>query len=80
MYPRTWVDSDRPAVVMGASGQSMSYRELDERSNRLVHLLRERGLGRGDIVAVLLENNPHVHEVMWPRGAPACTSPRSTTT
>jgi len=65
MYPRTWVDSDRPAVIMGSTGQTVSYRELDERSNRLVHLLRERGLGKGDVVAVLLENNAHLHEVTW---------------
>ncbi|WP_409330885.1 acyl-CoA synthetase [Trujillonella humicola] len=64
MYPRTWVGTGRAAVVMG-SGESVSYEELEERSNRLVHLLRQRGLGRGDVVAVLLENNAHVHEVTW---------------
>jgi fatty-acyl-CoA synthase len=50
---------------MGSSGETVSYRELDERSNRLVHLLRERGLGKGDVVGVLLENNAHFHEVAW---------------
>ncbi|MDB6002900.1 MAG: AMP-dependent synthetase and ligase [Rhizobacter sp.] len=65
MYPATWVDSDRPAVIMGDTGETVSYRRLDESSNRLVHALRERGLGRGDVVAVLLENGPRFHEVVW---------------
>jgi long-chain acyl-CoA synthetase len=65
MYPRTWVGTDRPAIIMGATGATVSYRELDERSNRLVHLLRARGLGKGDVVGVLLENNAHLHEVTW---------------
>ncbi|MCU1617679.1 MAG: hypothetical protein JWO98_5219, partial [Frankiales bacterium] len=34
MYPRTWADTDRPAIIMGSTGETVSYRELDERSNR----------------------------------------------
>lgn len=41
---------DRPAIW--ARGRSFSYRELDERSNQLAHLLRERGLGKGDRVGM----------------------------
>jgi long-chain acyl-CoA synthetase len=56
---------DRPAVVMGAGADVISYRELDERSNRLAHLLRARGLGRGDVVAIFLESHPRYLEVAW---------------
>jgi acyl-CoA synthetase (AMP-forming)/AMP-acid ligase II len=56
---------DRPAAVMGAGEDVISYRELDERSNRLAHLLRARGLGRGDVVAIFLENHPRYLEVAW---------------
>ena len=41
---------DRPAVW--ARGRSLTYRELEERSNQLAHLLRERGLRRGDRVGL----------------------------
>ena len=34
-----------------------SYRELDERVSRLAHALRQRGIGRGDRIAVLCPNN-----------------------
>src|ERR1700746_1817068 len=35
-----------------ARGQSLTYRELDERSNQLARLLRERGLRKGDRVGI----------------------------
>lgn len=41
---------ERPAIW--ARDRSLTYRELDERSNQLAHLLRERGLGKGDRVGL----------------------------
>src|SRR5579859_6294168 len=41
---------DKPAVW--ARGKSITYRELDERSNQLAHLLRERGIQKGDRVGL----------------------------
>ena len=56
---------DHAAVVMGATGEIVTYRELDERSNQLARLWREHGLGVGDHVAILSENQPRFFEVMW---------------
>jgi len=50
---------------MGGSGESSSYREIDEGSNRLARLLRARGLTTGDHVAILMENNLRYLEVAW---------------
>jgi amino acid adenylation domain-containing protein len=41
---------DKPAVW--ARGKSITYRELDERSNQLAHLLREKGIKKGDRVGL----------------------------
>jgi L-proline---[L-prolyl-carrier protein] ligase len=41
---------ERPAIW--ARGQSLTYRELEERSNQLAHLLRDRGLQKGDRVGL----------------------------
>jgi len=53
---------DQPAVVMARSGETITYRELDERSNKLAHLLRAVGLGHGDHYAVFMENHPRYVE------------------
>src|SRR4051812_29334977 len=47
----------QPAFIMAATGETVTYRELDARSNRLAHLLRHRGLKRLDHYAVFMENN-----------------------
>jgi len=55
----------RPAVVMAGSGEVVTYRDLDEGSNRLAQLLYARGLRFGDHVAICLENHPRFLEVAW---------------
>src|SRR5271170_275468 len=40
--------ADQPAVIMAESGETITYRELEARSNRLAHLLRAVGLNRLD--------------------------------
>jgi amino acid adenylation domain-containing protein len=46
---------DEIAVVCG--GQALSYRELDERSDRLAQALRRRGVVRGSLVGICLERS-----------------------
>ncbi|MBA3302331.1 MAG: AMP-binding protein, partial [Acidimicrobiia bacterium] len=67
MYPGTHSQTipDTPAFVMAGSGEAVTYRELDERSNRLAHLFRRAGLQRGDHIALLMENNPRFFEICW---------------
>lgn len=43
---------DAPALEM--DGVSLTYRELEERANRLAHCLRERGVGPGTFVGICL--------------------------
>jgi long-chain acyl-CoA synthetase len=47
----------QPAFIMAGSGETVTYRELEARSNRLAHLFRNRGLKRLDHYAVFMENN-----------------------
>ena len=48
---------DRAAVIMAGSGETISYRAFEQRSNRLAHLLRAEGLKRLDHYAIFMENN-----------------------
>ncbi|KUI05123.1 acyl-CoA synthetase [Mycolicibacterium acapulense] len=56
---------DKPAVIMHPSGTTVTFGELEARANRLAHHFRQSGLVEGDTVAVLMENNEHLHVVMW---------------
>src|SRR5476651_669197 len=59
MYPGTHARTrpDRPAFVMAASGESVTYGELEARTNRLAHFFRRQGLGRLDHYSIFMENN-----------------------
>jgi long-chain acyl-CoA synthetase len=56
---------EKPAVVMGGSGETVTYRQLDERSARLAQYFFSQGLRPGDKVALMSENHPRFYEVYW---------------
>ena len=59
MYPGQYAQQhpDRPAFVMASSGTTVTYREYEERCNRLAHLLRRHGLQREDHFSIFMENH-----------------------
>jgi len=56
---------DKPAYIMAGSGETVTYAQLDARSNQGAHMLRSLGLQAGDGIAFLLENHPRYFEVTW---------------
>ncbi len=56
---------DGLALVMAGSGETVTYRELNDRSNRLAQCFYEAGLRFGDHIAVFMENRPEFFEVCW---------------
>ena len=56
---------DKVAYRMAATGRTISYRELDEASNRGAQLLRALGLKAGDHLALLCENSLRFLEICW---------------
>jgi fatty-acyl-CoA synthase len=67
MYPGTHAKThpDKPAAIRAATAEVLTYRQLDERSNRLAQLLYAQGLRPGDHVAVFLENHLVYFDVAW---------------
>ncbi|HEX6167494.1 MAG TPA: AMP-binding protein [Acidimicrobiales bacterium] len=67
MFPGTYAEStpDKPAVIMGGSGQVVTYRELDAEANQASHLFRSLGLKPGDHVAFCLENHARYMSLAW---------------
>lgn len=49
---------DKAAVIF--KDQVLTYRALEERSNRLAHALRGLGLQKGDRVAIVSPNRPDI--------------------
>ncbi|WP_344340975.1 AMP-binding protein, partial [Streptomyces rhizosphaericus] len=60
---RAAVSPDAVAVV-GAGGEEWSYAELRDRSDRVAGVLAARGVGRGDLVGVVLERSADVVAVL----------------
>jgi fatty-acyl-CoA synthase len=56
---------DKPALIVAETGETVSYAELDRRSNRAAHLFRSAGLAVGDTIALFLENVPEFYDVAW---------------
>jgi acyl-CoA synthetase (AMP-forming)/AMP-acid ligase II len=50
---------------MAASGETITFAELDRRSNQVAQLLRSRGIGIGDTVALCMENHPWFFCLTW---------------
>jgi acyl-CoA synthetase (AMP-forming)/AMP-acid ligase II len=56
---------DKPAIVMAATGEKLTFRELDQRSNQGAQLFRKLGLGAGDGIAIFMENELRFLEICW---------------
>ena len=67
MHPATHAAAtpDRPAIVIAETGATVTYAELDARSNQVAHLLRGAGLTRGDTLVVWLDNGLDYLPICW---------------
>ncbi len=56
---------EKPAIIMGSTGKTISYGELEDLSNQFAHLFRQHGLKRGDGIAICLENHAMFLPICW---------------
>jgi acyl-CoA synthetase (AMP-forming)/AMP-acid ligase II len=49
---------DRPALIDGPTGRTLTYGELGRQVRSLAASLAERGIGAGDVVAMCAPNTP----------------------
>lgn len=56
---------DKPAYIMAGSGETVTFAELDTRSNQIAHAFRTLGLQQGDTLAIFAENSARYFEICW---------------
>jgi acyl-CoA synthetase (AMP-forming)/AMP-acid ligase II len=49
---------DKPALIDGPTGRTITYAELDSQTKALAGALASRGIGKGDVVAIYMPNLP----------------------
>lgn len=54
---------NKPAVIMASSGDVVTYKELDDASNRGAQLIRQLGLKTGDHACIMMENRKEYIEI-----------------
>ena len=64
-YIHAQTHPDKPAYIMAASGEVVTYGQLDARSNQGAHLFRALGINTGDAIAIFMDNSPRYYEVLW---------------
>lgn len=68
MFPGTFAAStpDKPAVIRPATGEHLTYAELEARSAQLAHVLTDDwGLRPGDTIAAVSDNTLEMVEIYW---------------
>jgi long-chain acyl-CoA synthetase len=56
---------DRPAIILGGTGNTITYRELEQRSRKLACYLRTNGVAKDDHLAIMMANAADYLTVCW---------------
>ncbi len=51
---------EQPAIIMGGSGEVVTFGQYEDSANQIAQFLRAAGLRRGDHIAVFMENSPQL--------------------
>lgn len=62
---RHWALQDPGRLAVRVGDVNTTYGELEAQANRIAHVLRGQGVGRGDHVAALMGNGASVFAVVW---------------
>lgn len=67
MYPGTHAltNPDRPALIMTATGEVVTYAELENRSRQVANWLFDAGLRPSDVVGVISDNSSWIFDIYW---------------
>ena len=64
-YHHARTQPEKAAYIMAGTGETVSFRQLDARSNQIAHAFRHMGLQAGDTIAIFAENSARYFEICW---------------
>jgi acyl-CoA synthetase (AMP-forming)/AMP-acid ligase II len=56
---------DKAAVIVAETGETITYRQLDDATNRAAQFFRSKGLQHEDVVAFMFDNTPNYFGLTW---------------
>ncbi len=56
---------EKAAYIMARTGEIVTYKQLEDRSNQVAQYFRSVGLKAGDAIAIFMENNSAYFEICW---------------
>ncbi|MDB5857612.1 MAG: AMP-dependent synthetase and ligase [Ramlibacter sp.] len=62
---RTWARDEPGRLAVRCNGADTSYAELEALANQAAHVLRGRGIARGDHIAAVLGNDVMIFALVW---------------
>ncbi|MEO1305628.1 MAG: acyl-CoA synthetase [Pseudomonadota bacterium] len=67
MHPKHFAHThpDKAAYIMAGSGETVTFSDLEKRSNQVAHAFRTLGLQHGDTLAIFAENSARYFEICW---------------
>ena len=66
-HPKLYAQTtpNKPAYIMANTQETITYLQLEQRSNTVAHLFRACSLQAKDHVAILMENHSRFFEIIW---------------
>ncbi len=62
-YHHARTQPEKAAYIMAGTGETVSFRQLDARSNQIAHAFRHMGLQAGATKAIFAENSARYFEI-----------------
>lgn len=56
---------DKPAIIIAETGETLTYKQVNDNSLKVARFLDAKGLTRGDTIAILMENHINYMDIVW---------------
>ena len=67
MYPGKWAElfPDKPAVINSETEETLTFKQLEDRSNQLSHYFEQNNIKKGSHVVIFSDNDIKFFEIAW---------------